>query len=635
MTVGRPALRFVTIALAAACAAVVESPARAQRAVGIDVSAWQGTINWPTVAAPVAQGGGGKQFAFIRATRGGTTGFYNQSDPNNTQGLNTLSQRYDDPFFVSNITQATANGLFAGPYHFARPDIIETTLNSNGIANTGWDEANHFLEIAGPYMKPGYLLPVFDLEAGQSERTSSQLSAFAVEFSNRIFEVKGVRPLIYINQNYANYVNSTVPAAFPNLWIARWPNQSNPDAIDIQNGDPPPSPPSANVYGRWNPTFPTIPDPQPWEFWQYASTIKVPGIGGGTQNVDGNVFQGTIEELKEFLVPALWMSDASGSWSDATRWNSNPGLPAAIDRVIINRPNAAVTVTLAGGNHTVRSVQTNEALLQTGGTLNVQQYTRLLANSTFSGGALNTATLENTSTLNQAGGAIVVNAAVTGAGNMLLSGGTFSAARIQQNSLTMNGPATLRLAAAGTTSVSVVNVLSPGAGQIDVGNEALVVNYTGASPAPLIRSALAGGYAAGAWNGSGINSSAAAADASGRTAVGFAEATDIGSPATWLGQPVDITSILIRHTLYGDTNLSGAVDLADFSRVAAAFNTAVPRWSFGDFDYDGVVTLADFSLLAANYNQALPSDLARPGAIPEPATAGALALALLIARRRG
>ena len=77
---------------AAAGFSLSATPLFAQRAVGIDVSAWQGTINWNTVAKPVAQGGGGKQFAFIRSSRGGTTGFYNQSDPSNAEGLNTLSQ---------------------------------------------------------------------------------------------------------------------------------------------------------------------------------------------------------------------------------------------------------------------------------------------------------------------------------------------------------------------------------------------------------------------------------------------------------------------------------------------------------------------------------------------------------------
>ena len=43
--------------------------------------------------------------------------------------------------------------MFAGAYHFSRPDIIASTLNSNGIANSGADEANHFMQMAGPWMR--------------------------------------------------------------------------------------------------------------------------------------------------------------------------------------------------------------------------------------------------------------------------------------------------------------------------------------------------------------------------------------------------------------------------------------------------------------------------------------------------
>src|SRR5688572_849222 len=72
-----------------------------QRVLGVDVSAWQGNIlqdfnpaspssaNWETM-----YGSGSRRFAFIRSSRGGTTGYYNQSDPNNLNGQNTLSQRY-------------------------------------------------------------------------------------------------------------------------------------------------------------------------------------------------------------------------------------------------------------------------------------------------------------------------------------------------------------------------------------------------------------------------------------------------------------------------------------------------------------------------------------------------------------
>jgi len=69
----------------------------------------------------------GRAFAYIRSSRGGTTGYYNQSDPNNNNGLNDASMRYDDPYFVQNITNATNAGMFAGPYHFGRMDIIDST----------------------------------------------------------------------------------------------------------------------------------------------------------------------------------------------------------------------------------------------------------------------------------------------------------------------------------------------------------------------------------------------------------------------------------------------------------------------------------------------------------------------------
>src|SRR5688572_10441638 len=186
------------------------------RVLGIDVSAWQANIstgNWATLKRATNEQvsgifGDGRDFVFIRSSRGGTTGYYNQNDPTNSAGLNTLSQRYDDPYFVQNITRATSAGLLAGPYHFARPDVIESTQNSGGIANHGADEASHMIEMAGAWMRPGYLLPVLDLEAGQSQRTAAQLTTFCIQFSDRIYAAMGVRPIIYINGNYANYVQA-------------------------------------------------------------------------------------------------------------------------------------------------------------------------------------------------------------------------------------------------------------------------------------------------------------------------------------------------------------------------------------------------------------------------------------------
>src|SRR6186713_2572874 len=63
------------------------------RVLGIDVSAWQVNIstgNWATLKRPTNEQvggifGDGRDFAFIRSSRGGTTGYYNQNDADNSE----------------------------------------------------------------------------------------------------------------------------------------------------------------------------------------------------------------------------------------------------------------------------------------------------------------------------------------------------------------------------------------------------------------------------------------------------------------------------------------------------------------------------------------------------------------------
>ena len=393
----KQALRIVLFALGAVLFTVAGNIRAQQRVLGIDVSAWQGnlsTANWATLHRPTTQQvsgvyGDGRDFVFMRSSRGGTTGYYNQNDASNKNGQNTLSQRYDDPYFVQNITRATSAGLLAGPYHFARPDIIETTLNSGGIANSGTDEANHMIQMAGAWMRPGYLLPVLDLEAGQSDRSSAELTSFCIEFSDRIYAVMGIRPIIYINGSYANYVQSSMVSVFPDVWTARYPNQSDPDSIPVQTGHPKDS--YSPIYGPWD-DFPN--SANPWAFWQYASTARLNGYRSGGASIDVDVAQGGIEFVKDYLVPALWMNDSSGQWTTLLNWNSGqtptapvqgPGqvarvgtltlptvrLPGANDTVVLDRPGADITVTLSSGTQNIRKLYALEQLDITGGTLNI------------------------------------------------------------------------------------------------------------------------------------------------------------------------------------------------------------------------------------------------------------------------
>src|SRR5687768_12001683 len=593
--------RTLALLAAATAACGFASTVRAQRALGIDVSDWQNQtstglpIDWARVARPVSQGGGGKQFAFIRSSRGGTTGTYNE---HTTAG--TLSHRYDDFAFTYNITNAKANGILAGPYHFGRADILSYQVNGQTVVHTGTDEANHMLQQAGQYMRPGYLRPVYDLESGNTQRTREDLTNFALDFANRIHQEKGVYPLVYINSSYANdEVDSRVTVM--DLWLARWPNQANPEQINL-NGDPPAAAGYPNVYGVWNPTYPVIPNPTPWKFWQYTSNGHVPGIGNGTTDrVDLNVAHGDIEFVKDFLVPALWRVDASGQWTVAGNWNGNPDLPQPIDRAIIDRPAGDFLVTLGAGSHAVRSLASSERFLMEAGTLAVQQYAQFNNAATFTGGRLSGGSLINNAHLTVSGNGSISTGAVRGSGSITMTGGTLVADSIRQDALSISGTARVRMNPnSGSLGTSTVKSLSmPGTGQLDLATNALVIDYpaAGPSPRPVVKFLIAQGRNGGTWDGLGITSSFAAENAD--YAIGYAERSALDDVPALFGS-VDPTSLLVRYTLLGDADLDGGVDLDDFNRLVTHFGTG-DDWHEGDFNYDALVNLADFNLLAGRF----------------------------------
>jgi hypothetical protein len=122
----------------------------------------------------------------------------------------------------------------------------------------------------------------------------------------------------------------------------------------------------------------------------------------------------------------------------------------------------------------------------------------------------------------------------------------------------------------------------------------------------------------------GVEVGGEAADANAGTGIGFAESSDLFSsfPATFAGQSVDNTSILLRYTLLGDANFDRKVDLTDFTVLATNFNHTGRTFARGNFDDDvpGNVDLTDFTILAANFNRTLSS----AGAESAPAAASGL-----------
>ena len=159
--------------------------------------------------------------------------------------------------------------------------------------------------------------------------------------------------------------------------------------------------------------------------------------------------------------------------------------------------------------------------------------------------------------------------------------------------------------APGDRPVTTRALLLFGSGTLDVARQSVLIDYTGTSPLASIRQRLTSGYNFGAWNGTGITSSAAAATPSG--SVGYADATELFTtfPAVFAGVPIDGTTLIIRHTISGDADLDRTVSLGDFSRLASNYNQ-LSTWAGGDFNFDNATGIADFSLLAGNYNLTLP-----------------------------
>ncbi len=251
------------------------------------------------------------------------------------------------------------------------------------------------------------------------------------------------------------------------------------------------------------------------------------------------------------------------------------------------------------------------------------------------------------------------------------SGGRFQANSTQSlRALTINDGGNAEIT--GTT----LNILTAGAlsisgpaGHLNLHINAMVVDYTGASPindaGPTgIRAAILSAYHGGDWLGKGIGSNeiAASIGSSKRLAIGYVEASDLLGPTggTWnLGQSatstVDGTAILVRTTLAGDADLSGDVGLNDLLRLANHYGLPTTTgWYDGDFDYSGDVGLNDLLQLANNYGQAMPGsaipssspqfaadmqlafELAGQGvtSVPEPTCTGLIAIAAAALLRR-
>ena len=151
---------------------------------GIDVSYYQGKIDWQKVSA-MDEDGVKIDFAFIKATEG------------------ILSV---DPYFQRNWREAPKSGIKVGAYHFFRPQ------------KSGLWQANFFLQTVN--IEKGDLLPVVDVESldGVSpEKMRQELNAFVI----RIEERTKVKPIIYSGLKFYQSYLAGYYQGYP-FWVAHY-----------------------------------------------------------------------------------------------------------------------------------------------------------------------------------------------------------------------------------------------------------------------------------------------------------------------------------------------------------------------------------------------------------------------------
>jgi GH25 family lysozyme M1 (1,4-beta-N-acetylmuramidase) len=276
---------------------------------GVDVSSYEGNINWAQVKAA------GYTFAFAKAT----------------EGISTT-----DAYFVGNQVNGKAAGMYMGAYHFGRPE-----------ANSAVAEANHFLSVAGPYIKSCNLPPVLDVEdppggPGLSTYfTSAQLTSWIQTWMTTVQNATGIAPMIYIGPSNASYVNSSLNTY--GLWI------------DDYNSSPTAPPPNIGVWTKWT-------------FKQYSWVGTVPGISGSA-NVDLDVFNSTTNQFNSLVACNAVMADFT---SDVTSVCAGSAVNFT-DKSTSTATLSGWKWTFAGGTPATSTAQNPTVTYNTPGTYSVKE----------------------------------------------------------------------------------------------------------------------------------------------------------------------------------------------------------------------------------------------------------------------
>jgi autotransporter-associated beta strand protein len=366
-----------------------------------------------------------------------------------------------------------------------------------------------------------------------------------------------------------------------------------------------------------------------------------------------------------------WNVDAAGNWSVAANWigavPNGTGVKAVFGSVIT----APRTVTIDGAR-TVGTLTFDNAQSYTlggsgpltingdGATLEVLRGSHTIsapltiaAGKTVTKSGAGTLTISGTQS-HGAGAVLVASAGVTnlnsdgGANLSLQANAAVNLGATQRlGGVQIGAGATVQLTTGAsktlvTPTLNIAGTPAAPTGKLDVASNAAIIDYTGTSPVATVRQQILagrGGPGFGAsWNGMGITSSTAAAaqatDPESRS-VAMVENADLplGPYATFRGQAVDGTSVLVALTRTGDATLDGVVNDDDVTIIGATYSPGVPQpsWALGDFDYNGFVDDDDVTLLGVFYDPSAPPLMAPAtgvAAVPEPGSVALLVTGL-------
>ena len=148
---------------------------------GIDVSYYQGTVNWPAVRAA------GRRFGIARISDG---------------------TRFNDPTFQRNWVGMKDAGLIRGAYQFFRPGqdpIAQADMVVRAVGRLG----------------AGDLPVVLDLEDSDGQSSATVMSR-ALAWIQRVEAGTGKRPILYTSVGYLDTVRGTAPLNGMTLWVANY-----------------------------------------------------------------------------------------------------------------------------------------------------------------------------------------------------------------------------------------------------------------------------------------------------------------------------------------------------------------------------------------------------------------------------